>query len=286
MLTGTGGGNGFNRVLCAPNALTFSHCAWGAHNAGLCNAKCPNNWIQISKNTHVGGNKIGCDVLRYTPYCCQTVTGYSPGYCYATSLDHVLSGSLAARQDPSGVTEYVYSNLANSKKKRDESNDTDYHPAVAERNKDLEANMLSKRGDVTYGAGCLGSGFLPIGAIPVDIPVYLYESRVYGGYSSYYVSLSNAPTASPTATSKGRKTVRTTVTIDTTTYSTMSRTCDGSKYPQACLNYRSIGSNFFYGTQYRNPTCAPSGVKVPPRPLVTQYNKERNNQWVTSWITS
>lgn len=150
----------------------------GGGNAGLCNSKCPNNYIQISKNTHVGGDRTSCDVLRYRPYCCQSITGYSPGFCYAKALDHVLAGSLAARQDLSGVTEYVYSNLGTSNKKRDESNETDYHPDIAERNADLVANMLSKRGDVIYCATCIGSGALPLGAIPVDIP-FIRKSCCY-----------------------------------------------------------------------------------------------------------
>jgi chitinase len=34
-----GGGNGFNRALCAPSGLYFGTCSWGRHNAGLCNSK-------------------------------------------------------------------------------------------------------------------------------------------------------------------------------------------------------------------------------------------------------
>jgi len=34
-----GGGNGFNRVLCAPTSVYMDGCAWGSFNAGLCNSK-------------------------------------------------------------------------------------------------------------------------------------------------------------------------------------------------------------------------------------------------------
>lgn len=34
-----GGGNGFNRVLCAPATVYLDGCAWGSFRAGLCNSK-------------------------------------------------------------------------------------------------------------------------------------------------------------------------------------------------------------------------------------------------------
>lgn len=116
--------------------------------------------------------------------------------------------------------------------------------------------------------------------IQVDIPAYIFQDNFRFGEYGWSLSLSPGPTASMSSTPGTTST--TTITVDSTSYSTGSRTCDGSSYPQACFNYRSIGS---VRPALANPTCAPSSIRNVPRPLTAIYNTQHNNIWINTWIT-
>ena len=146
VLNVTGGGNGFNRVLCAPSNVITKSCQWGpGRNGKACNSKCPNGWLTLTKNSHIAAQKSGCKTGTYAPVCCQSVTTVSHGMCYATTLDHMLSGSLAGRDDPTGIGSYTIGRAQKIRKK-----------------------SLSKRSGTS--GNCGGPQYLPLYAIPVDIP--------------------------------------------------------------------------------------------------------------------
>jgi hypothetical protein len=84
-------------------------CQWGPGKVGkACNSQCPTNYLTVTKNSHISGQKSGCKSGRYAPLCCASVYTNNQE-CYATFTDHVLSGSLTARVSTDGSTDYTYS---------------------------------------------------------------------------------------------------------------------------------------------------------------------------------
>ena len=180
--------------------------------------------------------------------------------CYAKTLDHVLSGSLASRDDPTGIGSYTFGR-ANKRAKRQNNR-----------------NRFSKR--VITSGNCNSPVYLALGEIPVDIPARLINYPLGNG-GLYSVTLSpTAPLA--TTTPKVRKTITVPSTTTSTVYSTTTRVCDGSKYPQPCHHYSSVAQ---FST-YQKPTCAAVGAPgTPARPLVTSWDNQHNKAWSQTWIT-
>ena len=172
----------------------------------------------------------------------------------------MLSGSLASRDDPSGLSSYTFGRPNPNKR------------ALRRDNRD----KLSKR--LLTSGNCNGPQYLPLAAIPVDIPAILDNN--YIGFGSYSVTL--RPTA-PLATSSPnpRRTVVVRSTTTVTEYSTTSRVCDGSKYPQPCHHYSSVAQ---FST-YQKPTCAIMGGGSPARPLPRSWDNQHDKAWSATWIT-
>ncbi|KAL3472712.1 hypothetical protein BJX99DRAFT_262030 [Aspergillus californicus] len=200
-------------------------------------------------NSHIGGQKSGCKSGKYAPVCCQSVTATTSGWCYARTIDHILSGSLASRDNTLDVGSYSFGGTRSAKKVKRTTSSNQWTGTKA----------LSKRQKLLGSLGCSGSYYLPLNAIPVDVPARLVSS--YIGGESWSVSLS--PTATPSATKKNQKTIYVPSHVTTKTYSTEVRWCDGAKYPQACYHYSSVAQ---YST-WQKPTSAAAGGKDPVRPL-------------------
>ena len=185
LISTIGGGNGFNRYLCAPNNVDAEGCQWGPGAIGkACNSKCPTGYLTLTKNSHIAGQKSGCASGKYAPVCCFSVTETSSTSCYATTADHIFSGSLATRDDTTGITDYTYDlaeddsddSTDDETRKRKRRRMEDAHKAVSKRS----AGALAKRAS----SGSCNAGTLPIGAIAVEIPAALVLYRIIGG--SYY----------------------------------------------------------------------------------------------------
>lgn len=267
----------YNRALCAPNNVDASTCQWGPTTKGkACNSKCPTGWITLTKNSHVGGQKGGCKSGKYAPICCQSVTAQTDSkQCYATTADHIFSGSLASRTDTSGITSYSY----------DSDDDDDYDDDISSDSKKAKikrssekSHGLSKRGLGSWAGSCAESVTLPLGAIPIDVPAGLLQS--YAGLGTYQVELEPI-TVSVSSSKKPRKTITIHSQVESTSYDRITtRTCDGSRFPQPCFNYRSIAENH---AVYANPTCANVQKSVDKRPLPRLWNKQHaTNAWI-SW---
>lgn len=288
----------FNRALCAPNNVDASTCQWGPTTKGkACNSVCPKGWITLTKNSHVGGEKGGCKSGRYAPICCQTVTATSDSrQCFASTADHIFSGSLAARQDTSGVTSYSFdtSNLDDSAGE-DDDDDDDAATASSAKRKRNERNLkghgenslsnrmekrLNRRSFGSWAGRCAEEVTLPLGSIPIDVPALMIQS--YAGAGTWNLELEPI-TVSASSSKKARVTITVPIQVESTSYDrTTTRTCSGDKYPQACLNYRSISQ---YGQRYATPTCANRQNSIKDRPLTKLWNQQHNTKAWFPWLT-
>lgn len=281
-LTYPGGGNGFNRALCAPVGVNTGTCQWGSGRVGkACNSKCDNGWLTVTRNSHIGGQKSGCKSGTYAPFCCQSITALSQHWCYATTTDHLLSGSLAGRTDTSGVSDFDYAAGVGPNVNRRDLATKEIRNKTEKRDIKSRKPAVKKRSGTGYG--CIGSGYLPLYAIPVDIPAHIFNYPVGGSYS---VRLS--ATATPSTTQqKAKKTIEVHQSTTSMTYTTVTRTCDGSVYLQACAHYSSVG---LFNRQLERATCSVTGVKSPDRPLTRLYDytsgiTQHNLIWSSTWIT-
>lgn len=157
----------------------------------------------------------------------------------------MLSGGLALRKDPKGITEFTISGDPENLK-------------ISSLQELKERKEAQKWKRVIFGGdGCGGMlrkshysmndmsqrptdiFHLAIGDIPLEIPA----TWVRGGYNGYYGDYSywsmepttlrsSLPTPKPTITSH--------VTTRVRSYLTGSRTCDGNIHPQACYHYSSV----------------------------------------------
>ncbi|KAL6237121.1 glycosyl hydrolases family 18-domain-containing protein [Aspergillus navahoensis] len=261
---------GHGKVFDADLAhLTGEGCHGGGNGSIVSSALHPMSELE---NSHIGGQKSGCKSGKYAPVCCQSVTATTSGWCYARTIDHILSGSLASRDNTLDVGSYRFGGTSSTKKVKRTTSSNQWTGTKA----------LSKHQKLLGSFGCSGSYYLPLNAIPVDVPARLVSS--YIGGESWSVSLS--PTATPSATKKNQKTIYVPSHVTTTTYSTQIRWCDGAKYPQACYHYSSVAQ---YST-WQKPTCAAAGGKDPVRPLVSFYDStagvtQHNSIWSKDWIT-
>lgn len=173
---------------------------------------------------------------------------------------------MALRKDTSGITGFTYEDS--------DTGDTDVEKVKVKR----DVKPLGKRGLGSWSGGCAESVQLPLGAIPIDVPALLHQS--YAGFGTYNVELEPI-TVSASATKKKRKTITVPEQVESTSYDrATTRTCDGSRFPQPCLNYRSIASRV---ADYADPTCANVQVSRSLRPLPALWNRQHNtNEWI-SW---
>lgn len=232
----------------------------------------------MTKNSHIAGQKSGCRSGQYAPICCQSVTEFTSTQCYATTADHLFSGSLASRTDTTGISDYIYDDTTTD---GDDDDDDDSVNVETRRKKDkrkVDAMANTKRTSALAkraSSGSCPSNVLPLNAIAVDVPAALEVTRIAGGY--YYYSLSPTATISSSATRK--KTIKiVSSSTRTTTFSTRTPSCDGNQYPQACFNYYSVGLK---GKYYSVLTCRDLSTSNDERPLTKIYNAQHNTKWVS-----
>ncbi|KUI60196.1 Chitotriosidase-1 [Cytospora mali] len=255
-----GGINGFQRALCAANNVLFDSVQWGPGSASkACNSKCPNNWLTLTKNSHITGQKSGCKSGKYAPLCVYNMRAlYTSSTCYTNAAGQVLSGGLSLREDDSGTADFDY-----------DDSDSDgtalqvrQHREIRARKDERRQGQLQKRGFLSNG-GCLGA--IPYGDIAIDIPAKQF-SFWDAGTSYYYFDATSIKSSSSTKKSKTTRTEYEHTT--TTTYPVVTRTCDGNKYPQACYHYSSVAQK----STYSRATCSNQDKSNGLRPLTKSWN--------------
>lgn len=156
----------------------------------------------MTKNSHVGGEKGGCKSGKYAPICCQSVTAQTDSkQCFATTADHIFSGSLALRQDTSGITSYSYDSGAVEDDDDDDNDDDDTSLDKKKRKAKRNNRDLQERGLGSWAGSCAEAVTLPLGAIPIDVPALLIQSYTGAGIELEPI------TVSASASKKARKTI-------------------------------------------------------------------------------
>lgn len=255
-----GGVNGFQRALCAANNVLFDSVQWGPGSASkACESKCPNYWLTLTKNSHITGHKSGCKSGKYAPLCVNNMRAL--GYhrtCYTDTAGQVLSGGMSLREDESGTTDFDY-----------DDSDSDGAALQVRQHRETQARKAERRqGQEKRGyssdGGCLGA--IPMGDIALDIPARII-SFMDSGTAYYYFDATSIKKSSSTKTSKPTSTVY--ITTTATTYPVVTRTCDGSQYPQACYHYSSVAQR----STYSRATCSNQDQGRIDRPLPRSWNR-------------
>ncbi len=243
----------------------------------------------MTKNSHIGGLDSGCKSGKYAPLCCtdvQVIT--SSGFdetCYNNALGYLLAGSLIGGPsfDPrrgfgfltNGGESLAASRHKAFKAKRAASLEAPRHKKEPNNASTTSNGTLAKRG-IHAGNNCLYQ--LAPDQIGIDIPAIMVQAQdLPKGSIRWTLSAATISTTTPPR-SKPTETVRSTTTI--TTYTTETRTCDGRKYPQPCMHYRSVAS--VYGSIseiYSRPTCAVDDHASGYRPMVGTYNRQHHTSW-------
>lgn len=292
-----GGRNGFNRVLCAKNSMKFS-CQWGPGKASkACNSKCPNRYLTLTKNSHIAGQDSGCKSGKYAPVCCDYLYAYysSDDTCSASYVSQQLSGGLSLTTNLIDARSYDYSggddgSTALSKQRKlkvkraatNKKKETKLKAGQAEIDSKKELMAMSPaplKRVVDTGAAC--GNILAADQIGLDVPAVLV-SNTMGGTSYYSFSATTTSTKSSSSSSK-KPTKTVNQSTRTSVYSTETRTCLGSIYPQPCMHYSSV---IQISSSYGLLTCSDVDASTSSRPIVDLYNSQHNNKWVTEWIAS
>lgn len=251
-----GGVKGFQRALCAASNVLFESIQWGPGAASkACNSKCPDNWLTLTKNSHITGQGSGCKSGKYAPLCVYDMRAlYTSNTCNSNAAGQALSGGLALRQDVAGTTDFDY-----------EDGDEDGTALLQVRqHREIQARKeTNRKRSFLSGAGCLDA--LPLGDIALDVPATVMS--FYDSGTSYYYF--DATSIKPSSSTKKTKTTRTvTSTTTTTTRPTVTRTCDGDKYPQACYHYSSVAQL----STYSRASCSNQDKSNGLRPLTNSWN--------------
>lgn len=255
-----GGGNGYNRALCIEQSVIVSGCSWYGR-AKSCSQTCPPNQILLSQNTHIGHEASGCDHNRFSSYCCQSIISNAVSTCPATNAGNALSGGLAPRvADTAALSGSTIG-------------------------PDLEMGFGTK---IECSVAAYGVGSVLVGTGTVVAGLYIWnkmpgywQQSIFGEYiwqpirDTLFPSVTSAPNPSCSVT--------VTVTLSTSTAtSTITRSCDGSRYPQACAHYSSIirdraAFNLAILTCPMSPNPAPRGA------VASTYDKQHKQPWL-SWV--
>lgn len=200
-----GGGNGYNRALCAPTNLQ-GECKWFGK-AKSCNAKCGKGWWEITQNSHAAFEKPGCQAGRYLKFCCRELWTTDSGMCYDEryATADLLSGG-NSNYNKRGL-DYYYPNSA---------------PCNAA---NLGNALRFQNMDGWFGAG-VGGHFTQVG------------NSFWWDPATSLQATGNQP--SSTRQLRG---VTTTITISVTSQTTTVRMCDGMATTQACHHYSSVIRN-------------------------------------------
>jgi hypothetical protein len=223
-----GGINGHQRALCTAANVQYGSLLWGlGGKSKACNSKCPAGWITLSKNSHITGPKSGCKSGRYAPLCAQSVIIQPNSRCCpATPASHLLSGGLS--QHPGFDHVFNFGLVGGA------GGFTDF--GGMSRRQASKANH--KRGEHgTYLDVICQLDVIDRSQIPIDVPAGLDVVSLGGGisFASMHAQTNTIRIAIPTPIPRLVMSHTT-----TTTYSTLPRTCDGIRYPQACAHYSSV----------------------------------------------
>ncbi|KAI1755044.1 hypothetical protein F4782DRAFT_552203 [Xylaria castorea] len=111
--------------------------------------------------------------------------------------------------------------------------------------------------------------------MPLEIPATL--NHYVQGFNTYFEL---EPTSATYSSSTKKPTKTTHVTTESTSYSTVTRTCDGAVYPQACYHYSSVAQR----STYSRVTCSNQDHSNNLRPLTQSYNNGHKNKVWFSYI--
>lgn len=290
-----GGRSGFNRVLCAENSMKFS-CQWGpGKTSKACNSKCPNNYLTLTKNSHVAGQDSGCKSGKYAPVCCDYLYAYhsSDDTCSSSYMSQQLSGGLGLSLTTSNARSYDYSGGDDDSEALSKHRKLKAKRAATKEKSELKARQETstvsnelmalspapQKRVVDTGAAC--GDALAADQIGLDVPAVLISYTI-GGTSYYSFSATATNTkASSTTKKKPTKTVHESTRVSI--YQTEARTCLGGTYPQPCMHYSSVIKN---NARYSLLTCSDNDHSVENRPIVDAYNKQHHTDWVKKWIAS
>lgn len=266
-----GGVKGFQRALCAASNVLFESIQWGPGAASkACNSKCPDNWLTLTKNSHITGQKSGCKSGKYAPLCVYDMRAlYTSDTCNSNSAGQSLSGGLALREDVAGTTGFDYDDADGGEE------DEDGTVLRVRQHREVQTRKKEKRSFLS-GGGCLGE--ISLGEIALEIPatrVSFYES----GTSYLYYDATSIKLSSSTKQSKTTSVVESSTTV--TTRPVVTRTCDGDKYPQACYHYSSVAQT----STYSRASCSNQDKSNGLRPLTNSWNSghksyKRWNQFI------
>lgn len=292
-----GGRNGFNRVLCAENSMKFS-CQWGpGKTSKACNSKCPSKYLTLTKNSHIAGQSSGCKSGKYAPVCCDYLYAYhstSNDICAASYASQQLSSGLSLKSSTTDSRSYDYSGgdddsaaLAKHRKLKAKRAATQEKrelkarraEASADSNELMALSPAPRKRVIDTGAAC--GDVLAADQIGLDVPAMLIQYTIGGSmYYSFSATATNTK-SSPSATNKPTRTIHTSTRASV--YSTDTRTCDGTSFPQACMHYSSVIS---VSNRYSLLTCSDNDVSIESRPIVSRYNRQHDTEWIKSWIAS
>lgn len=158
-------------MLCVEDTLKLE-CQWGpGARSKACNSLCPEGWITLTKNSHIGGQDVGCKNGRYAPLCCQSIKGFqSDGdVCYGDVRNQHLAGGLGQKRT-----------IGNSRAYRWVSKDggsvavKSHDEMRARQVRDDDRLGLSQEHGVDLVGGCPGA--LPRDHLGVDIPAVLHKT--------------------------------------------------------------------------------------------------------------
>lgn len=158
------------RVLCVEDTLKLE-CQWGpGARSKACNSVCPEGWITLTKNSHIGGQDVGCKSGRYAPLCCQAIKGFHSNgdVCYGDVRNQHLAGGLGERRVVGGRRAYRW--VASD----GESSSVESHGSVRARQvRDEDELGLRREHGVDVVGGCPGA--LPRDHLGLDIPAVLHR---------------------------------------------------------------------------------------------------------------
>lgn len=256
-----GGVNGFQRALCAANNVLFESIQWGPGAASkACNSKCPDNWLTLTKNSHITGQGSGCKSGKYAPLCVYDMRAlYTSNTCNSNAAGQALSGGLALREDVAGTTDFDYDDTSDDE---DDDDDEDGTALRVRQHREIQTRKKQKR-SLLSGGGCLGA--IPLGDIALEIPA-TQMSFYDAGTSYYYFDATSIKSPSSSTRSKTTSTVTSTTTV--TTRPTVTRTCDGDKYPQPCYHYSSVAQT----STFSRASCSNQDKSNGLRPLTNSWN--------------
>ncbi|MCJ1394843.1 hypothetical protein MMC18_007723 [Xylographa bjoerkii] len=266
---------GFRRALCIESNVEIGDCQWfGTPSA--CLQGCPPGYEQVARNSQPEG-RINCQPGHFASYCCRGlyVLQSNAQVCPTTYNSIQLSGGLSSRS-ANGLLILRDSPYALTP----ESGLGDIG-TTEECGYQAGGVIIGGPGGFISNIGAVQA--LPGGALPNILTGDWVQDPNYSGRYVFQL-VNNAPY--PTSISTGTQvscTATSTVTSTTYTYhSTITKSCDGSKYPQACQHYSSV-MRAVPGLGTQQSCTYPLLPASIPRPEVSAWNAQHAKDWI-SWI--